>query len=349
MSGLRIAIHDRPGSFSDHWIAWCEREGIDHVVVDAHRSDIVPHLRERGCHGLMWHWHHNDFAAQLFARQLTLALERGGIAVFPSVDTAWHFDDKVAQKYLFEAVRVPSVPSAVFYRPDAALAWLRAQEFPLVFKLRGGAASQNVRLVRDVDEAERLVRRAFGSGFPPVDPYAIARQQLWSYRRDAKTLKGLLRVPYYYLRAILGVKPRNAGLRPPERGYLYVQEFIEGNDFDDRFVVVGDRCYAMRRFVRKGDFRASGSGVKSFDRRLFSERALRIAFDAAAKVGAQSMAIDVVYRGDGEPLVVEASYAFVTDLFDGYFDRELVWHEGASVPQEAMIEDFVRSLQGGPA
>ena len=62
-----------------------------------------------------------------------------------------------------------------------------------------------------------------------------------------------------------------------------------------------------------------------------------------------SMAIDVVYRANGDPLVVEASYAFVTDLFAGYFDREPVWHDGPSVPQEAMIEDFVRSLQGARA
>ena len=69
--------------------------------------------------------------------------------VFPNFNTAWHFDDKVGQKYLLEAIDAPLVPSYVFYSKEMALKWLEQTQFPKVFKLRGGAGSANVKLVQD--------------------------------------------------------------------------------------------------------------------------------------------------------------------------------------------------------
>ena len=42
---MKLAIHDRPGSYSDRWIERCKELGIDHVVVDCHRTDIMETLQ----------------------------------------------------------------------------------------------------------------------------------------------------------------------------------------------------------------------------------------------------------------------------------------------------------------
>jgi glutathione synthase/RimK-type ligase-like ATP-grasp enzyme len=86
--------------------------------------------------------------------------------VFPDFRTAWHFDDKVAQKYLFEAIGAPLVPSYVFFDKQEALRWAELTTFPKVFKLRGGAGSQNVSLVKTKQECIKLIHKAFGKGFP---------------------------------------------------------------------------------------------------------------------------------------------------------------------------------------
>ncbi len=345
---MRIAIHHRHNSFSSYWIDWCVREGIDHVVVDVYRSDIVAHLREQNCVGLMWPWHQTNFADQLFARQLTLALEGAGIRVFPDVRTGWHFDDKLGQKYLFEALGLPFVKTDVFYDQGTALEWVEHCAYPIVHKLRGGAASQSVRLVRTQAEARAIVKRAFGRGFPPVDLHALTREAVWKLRRD-RDLKSLLRVPYSAVRALLNVKPRRAALRPPERGYVYFQAFVPGNPFDDRFVVIGDRCFCVRRFVRTGDFRASGSGNWSHERQQFPAAAIALAFDAAKRIGSQSLALDVIYDADGAPQCVEVSYAFPKGPFleaaGGYVDPAGVWHDTDRPPPTFMVEDFVASLR----
>lgn len=347
---MKIAIHHRSNSFSAAWADACIAAGVEHVPVDAYRSDLVAHLRAIGADGFMWPWHQTNLADQLFARQLTLALDAGGIPMFPDVPTAWHFDDKLGQKYLLEAIGVPFVQTDAFYDADAARTWLDTATFPLVHKLRGGAGSQSVQLVRDRGHADAIVRRAFGRGFPAVDPYAIAREAVWTFRRD-RTLKSTLRVPYAYARALAGVRPSKARLRPPERGYVYFQRFVPGNDYDDRFVVIGERCFCVRRRVREGDFRASGSGRTSYDPEQFPRVSVALAFDVAERLRSQSLALDVVYE-EGRPLCVELSYAFPIGPFleraGGYFDRDHAWHATDRPPPEFMVDDFVASLRHRP-
>ena len=113
----------------------------------------------------MWPHDHGNYNDALFAKQLLYALQMAGKRVFPDFNTTWHFDDKVGQKYLLEAIGAPLVPSYVFYSKREALEWAKQTSFPKVFKLRGGAGSANVRLVRTRSEAYRLISKAFTSGF----------------------------------------------------------------------------------------------------------------------------------------------------------------------------------------
>ena len=115
---MKIAIHHTPESYSDLWIQYCEEKQITFILVNCYDSDIVAQLDKYD--GLMWHWNQNDYKAALFARQLTISLEKKGLKVFPDINTAWHHDDKVGQKYLLEAIGAPFVKSYVFI-PDRML------------------------------------------------------------------------------------------------------------------------------------------------------------------------------------------------------------------------------------
>ena len=43
------------------------------------------------------------------AKKLLAALEDAGKLVFPNHNTGWHFDDKVAQKYIFESLDIETL------------------------------------------------------------------------------------------------------------------------------------------------------------------------------------------------------------------------------------------------
>src|SRR5690606_21537992 len=120
---------------------YCKENNISYKIVDVYKSDIISQLED--CTGLMWHFHQGNPKDILFAKQLIFSLQQAGKKVFPDFNTAWHFDDKVGQKYLFESLKIPHVPSFVFYDKREALEWASSTNYPLVFKLRGGAGSAN--------------------------------------------------------------------------------------------------------------------------------------------------------------------------------------------------------------
>ena len=109
---MKLAIHQGT-NFGNRWVKYCEENAIPYKLVSCYDSDIVQQLD--GYDGLMWHWNQEDYKGILFARQLTLSLEKAGKKVFPNVNTAWHHDDKVGQKYLLECIDAPLVKSYVFY------------------------------------------------------------------------------------------------------------------------------------------------------------------------------------------------------------------------------------------
>ncbi len=339
----RIAIHHRPGSFSDRWAARCDELCVDHEMVDCYASDIMSRLA--AADALLWHFAHTIPADTLVAASVVRAVEAMGLAVFPNTATSWHFDDKVAQKYLLEAVRAPFIPTYVFFQRDKALDWVASAEFPKVFKLARGAGSANVRLVRTRDEAVALVKRAFGAGFKPIPAYlSDARARYRQFRkRGGRILNKVKRLPGELRSAVVANR-----LIGRERGYVYFQDFIPGNVFDIRVTVIGDRCFAFTRDVRPGDFRASGSGGLCYDLARIRPDAVRIAFDVARRIGAQSMAFDFLVAPDGRYLIGEVCYAYNAQAVhdcEGHWDSAMNWHAGHLWPQDAILEDILGCLK----
>ena len=340
---MKLAIHDCPGSFSDRWITYCKQNNIDYKIVNCYNTNIFEQLHD--CNGLMWHWNQEDYKAILFARQLTHSLELAGIKVFPDLNTCWHFDDKIGQKYLFEAINAPYVNSYVFYRKTDAYEWINNTSFPKVFKLRAGAGSLNVRLVQTKTKARKLVRKSFTNGFPSIDLLTGLKDRFWRVRRD-KNLSAIISLLKGFGRLIL--KTDNQRLTQIQRGYAYFQDFIPDNKYDTRLIVIGNRCFGVRRYCRKGDFRASGSGIKAYDPHLFDKEAISIAFETSKKLNSQSVAFDFI-KENNDHKIIEISYAFITGKFyddcPGYWDNNLNWHEKAVNPQYFIIEDFLKGLE----
>lgn len=338
---IKLAIHNSSAGFHPRWIVYCEDQQISFKRVNCHASDIIEQLR--GCDGLLWHHSHMNPSDLLVAKAILSALEHSGFRVFPDWRTSWHFDDKVAQKYLFEAIDAPFVPAWVFLDRCAAMDWVESTTFPKVFKLRGGAGSSNVRLVRNRDEARRLVRRAFGSGFSNYDALVSLKERWRKFRLGKagpfEVVKGLAR----FMRP-----PPFARALGREAGYAYFQEFIPGNHSDTRIIVIDGKAFALKRYVRDNDFRASGSGHMAYAREEFDERCARIAFDVTERLGSQCAAYDFVFNAQNEPLMVEVSYGFSPEGYDacpGYWDRSLQWHEGPFNPQGWMVESLIKSLR----
>lgn len=331
-----IAIHEASGGFSERWIKYCNIYGIPYKTVNCYDTDIINQLS--GCTVLMWQFYQGSFKDYLMAKTIMYALEHSGLRTFPDFKTAWHFDDKVGQKYLLEAIGAPLAKTWVFYEKKTALSWASLTEYPKVMKLRCGSGSQNVELVKSPYQARRLINKAFGKGFSTYNAFGSILDRWRFYKQKKARFIDLIEG---FARIILSTP--YARLHGRERGYIYFQEYISNNDSDTRVVVVDDKAFAIKRMVREGDFRASGSGTIIYAKELIDENTVKLSFEVASKLESKCVAFDFVYKGH-DPIIVEISYGFTPQGYEqcpGYWDIKLRWHAGKFDPYGWMIQSVL--------
>lgn len=339
-----IAVHAETqdaGGFSRRWLSYANSLGHQAIAVNGYAPDL--HERLQGCDALLWHLSQDKPADLEFARSILYAAEQAGLRVFPNHATCWHFDDKIAQAKLLESVGAPLARTWVFFTRKEGLQFLARARYPLVFKLRRGAGSINVRLVKDRFQGERLVRRMFGHGVvsrPPVE--VMSRTLARARRRGADVAPWQVRLRRVLKRGVQWL------LHPPrERGYALFQELVPGNDHDLRVTVIGERVFAFRRNVRPNDFRASGSGrLVHLQQGELPRDAMEVALGLSRRLGFQSMAYDFVRDPvSRKPVLLEVSYVFVAQYIHdcyGYLEAGTHWCEGHFWPEHAILDDLLR-------
>lgn len=302
---MKVAIHN--GLYwNQKWIEYAKQKKIPYVVVDCYSSDVIKVLKKNQVTHLMWHFSHNSPTDIFMARNVLFSAQLSGIKVFPDINSAWHFDDKVAQKYLLESIGAPLVPSYVFYDRSSALEWAKITNYPKVAKLRRGAGSYNVKLIKNSVEATRYIKKMFGKGLHPSPDYladvknkAKLAGNIFSFFNKLKKAPRFFKMVYRSKRGF-----------PREKDYVYFQDFIPSNNYDYRVIVVNSKVYGLKRRVREGDFRASGSGM--FDYSVIDEKFIRLARETAEKLKMSCVAFDFILDGE-TPLIVEISYGFGTE------------------------------------
>ena len=341
-----VAIHLYENGYSNRWVEYCQRNKIDYLPVNVFDSDIIRQLKKNNVDLLFYHLGVTDHRNALISKEILMSIQKAGIRVFPDHDSYWHYENKVAQKYMFESLQIPHPRSWVFYSRREAVRWLETATFPLVFKLRNGSGSMNVVLLRNPDQAKRYVRKMFGKGIKPSPPVMNdykTRLRVHSMRNDLGA--ALIRLP----RTVLNIMTINRR-KPREKGYFLVQEFIPGNHYDTRVFVIGQRAFALRRKARANDFRSSGSGEFDFDHRNIDKRAISLAFETAKKIGAQSVACDVVFNGENQPLILEVCYIQTPGpayRSGGYWDTSLQFHPQPHWPEDFIMEDMLELKKNG--
>jgi glutathione synthase/RimK-type ligase-like ATP-grasp enzyme len=338
---MRIAIHNNKIGFTNRWVDYCEKSKIDYKLVNCYDNDIINQLED--CDALMWHHWQVNSKDIIKAKRLLFALEHAGKIVFPDFKTNWHFDDKTAQKYLLESLKLPLVPTYHFVEKEEALDWASKVEYPKVFKLTRGAGSANVRLVNSRNEAEKIIKKAFSSGFKVFDRFGSLKERFRFFKEGKETFLGVLKSVYRVF-----IEPTYSKLTPKERYEVCFQEFIPKNEFDIRVIVAQNKAFAIKRLVRQNDFRASGSGNILYEKEHFDLNLIKDSFAYAEKLKMQVVAFDFIFDQNSKPLIVEVSYGYAIDGYNscvGYWDKELNFYEGKFDSCEWMVDLVLKEVK----
>lgn len=345
---MKIALHHtdnvHPASYSWRWIKGLTSRGIEPRILDFKRSDTINQIT--GCVGALWHWFHLPDDKQA-APKILDALEFGmRLSVFPNKQTRWHYDEKISQHYFFDAINAPKIQSWVFWEKQQAVEFVEKSQFPLVFKLSVGAGSANVLKLENRYDAQRLIDIMFGDGLASYTVNEFEQKLEISFPSFYRRLKDSAS---YLLKRRWPTAPPN----PPhwyyliQKNYIYFQEYIPNNRYDIRVTVIGNRIFDFVRYNRENDFRASGSGQLVYNHALVPENARRIAKQISKENRFQSMAYDFLIAPDGNAVLSEISYGYLNKaIYDcgGYWDQDMNWHKGAVWPEDAILEDFIDSI-----
>jgi hypothetical protein len=337
---MRIAIgHDlierhtdgNPQSFSATWQAMAAGTGIEARVIDPLVPGALAEIAKYD--GFIWRYNFRLPWTDAAPRLMRVVEDEHRLPVWPGRLLRETFENKIAQAYLLDALDFPRPRTWVFWSAADALAALDTLPLPLVAKLSRGVRGEGVALIRSRDEAALLIRQMFTFGAGSLDFLRSRGNRRFGIRTGAiqalrqGRIKGNL-----------------------ERGYVLLQEFLPGNDFDTRVVIQGDRAWASRRLNRAGDFRASGSGISDFDARAINPAALELAWRLADATRVRSLVADLLQRGD-TPVMGEISYsmaAHVVRSFDGHWRRGpdgIHWVDAPLDWPRAVWEDFLAEVR----
>ncbi|MDD3534861.1 MAG: hypothetical protein PHC50_01755 [Candidatus Cloacimonetes bacterium] len=320
--------------FTQEYIKILEFNDVNYAIIDGENPKFWDQLKS--IDAFIYHVGHTSDMLQKSASFMPILQNMSSLPLFPNYNTLWHFDDKIKQHYLAEALDLPFAKTWVFWTKKTALSWADTCEYPVVLKLRGGAGSTNVIKLESPQMTKRIIKRLFSKGVADSSLPASWKVRFFPFKRFVRT--ELIKLKRTLIREDVSLYWQN------NKNYAYFQKFLPNNDYDTRVTVIGGRAFAFRRYNRANDFRASGSGKLNYDTEVIDKRMLKIALDTSDKCGFQSMAYDFLYDNE-TPVICEISYTYAHDAIyncPGYWDRELNWHEGHHLPQYFILKDLLR-------
>lgn len=112
--------------------------------------------------------------------------------------------------------------------------------YPSVLKGSAGATSKLVDLIHDTADAKKKIKK--------ISRSKALFHEIWDHGRS--------------------IKHKNYIKDSKYRNKFIIQNFIPNMNKDWKVLIFGDKFYVLERKVRKNDFRASGSGILSYNKQL---------------------------------------------------------------------------------
>ncbi len=158
-----LGILTEPSGWEKYYIQACEELGVAYRVIDIVSNCWWENICEAQVDGyLVRAAGDNEVRKQMYNERLWFIQEYKGLPMYPSFFGNLLYENKRMQAYWMKIHGIPHPPTWVFYNREEAYDFiLRQESWPLVSKPNLGGAGSGIRIIRNVRQASRLVRRVF--------------------------------------------------------------------------------------------------------------------------------------------------------------------------------------------
>ncbi|WP_221274534.1 hypothetical protein [Thaumasiovibrio subtropicus] len=199
--------------------------------------------------------------------------------LIPSLDTVLAHENKGMMGILAAERGLPYIKQdyCISHRNESK----QELSYPFVYKALGGAGSKGVSLVHNKKDHSRSIGRSL-----------FADLSIREFKEGVKNT----------VRKLLNRKAQAEYLAQQAR--YCAQEFVPGLQSDFKVLVFWDKVYVLKRSVREGDFRASGSGKFEIQNEIDPVLA-ELAIECRAKLCSPFCSLDFVTLCSGEYKLIE--------------------------------------------
>jgi glutathione synthase/RimK-type ligase-like ATP-grasp enzyme len=211
---------------------------------------------------------------------------RPDIVLIPDLDMLMSFEDKGYQEFLKKRLGIEELKGH-FFGDIADFPKERFRRFPYVLKMLDGSVSSNVFLVNNHEELEKILKKK------TIIPLRYRLKKKWRLYKTKNMPEILAKYPF-----AVNNYERFFTVRTP----FVLQEFVPGLEGDYKVLIFGHKYYVLKRYVRKNDFRASGSG--KFEYETPSKELLQYARAVYKKFNVPFISLDIAEK-DNEYFLIE--------------------------------------------
>lgn len=284
---MKVAIlRDSNPESSLKWEIACQKNGFDCFTIDLLRNDWLTKLKGFD----------PDFCVcrppgdiqqnkAVFDNKLFFIQQHTQYKVFPSYHETVIYENKAALSYFLAINDIPHPKTFVSYSEVESIEFLKNVRFPLVAKTLIGAAGSGVKILKNKEQAEAYVRKAFTTGLKRR--YGPNRKTGSPSKWFFKAIKS----PLYFIKKLREYKLRDKDV---QNDVVLFQEFIP-HAFEWRCVKIGESYFTYKK-LKIGD---QASGSKQFDYGTPPLELLKFTKDICDRFGFNFMAIDLFYNSSG--------------------------------------------------
>ncbi|MGM5483028.1 MAG: hypothetical protein ACQESF_06190 [Nanobdellota archaeon] len=176
-------------------------------------------------------------AYKSFMQDILIYLKNSGCVLVPDINIFFSHENKLFQMLQMRFSNISSPNILYISSLEDGVKKLKSVKYPVVIKMSHGFASSFVECVNNIDEGLEFIKRHYARIIPKAKNFFRTRQ----------------------------IKSRYIGKHPLRVGSSVVQQFIDNIDYDWKVLVFYNKYFILKRYCKKNDFRASGSGLFELD------------------------------------------------------------------------------------